>query len=54
MKHLNTSKQFINETYLESDSKGYNISEFIYHVSLKKNLNTILKKGIYTKRWYFY
>ncbi|MGA1049083.1 MAG: hypothetical protein ACO3UU_13830, partial [Minisyncoccia bacterium] len=39
----------VNENYLPSDAIGYNIGEYLYHVSPKKNLNDIKSNGFTPK-----
>jgi hypothetical protein len=41
--------KFLNEKYLKNDAIGYNIGEFVYHVSPKRNLNKIKKYGLIPK-----
>jgi len=41
--------EFLNEDYLKSDAVGYNIGEYLYHVTPKQNLNTIKSEGFIPK-----
>jgi hypothetical protein len=45
--------EFINENkienYLISDAIGYNIGEYLYHITPKKNINNIKKNGFLPK-----
>lgn len=49
MKYIKTLNNYIKENYLPSDAIGYNIGEFVYHITPKKNLNTIKKNGFIPK-----
>ncbi len=40
---------YLKENYLPSDAMGYDIGEFVYHITPKKNLNTIKKNGFIPK-----
>lgn len=42
-------KQFVNENYLPSDAIGYNIGEYLYHITPKKNVAQIKKNGFIPK-----
>ena len=42
-------KQFVNENYLQSDAIGYNISEYLYHITPKRNITQIKKNGFIPK-----
>jgi hypothetical protein len=35
----------LNEQHLPSDAIGYNIGEYLYHITTKRNVNTIKKNG---------
>lgn len=37
--------QFVTESYLKSDAMGYNIGDYLYHVTPKHNLSKIKKIG---------
>lgn len=45
--NIRNFKQFVTENYLKSDAIGYNIGEYIYHVTPKKNLDEIKKNGLH-------
>lgn len=54
MKYIHTSiSYYITEKsipiYLEDDSMGYDIGEFLYHVTSTSNINAILKDGFLPK-----
>jgi len=42
-------KQFVNENYLPSDAIGYNIGEYLYHITTKRNVAQIKKNGFIPK-----
>lgn len=42
-------KQFVNENYLQSDAIGYNIGEYLYHITPKRNIAQIKKNGFIPK-----
>ena len=42
-------RESLNENYLKSDAIGYNIGQYIYHITLKRNLNDIRKNGFKPK-----
>ena len=49
-KYIKTSfSEYLKENYLPSDAMGYNIGEFVYHITPKKNFNTIKKNGFIPK-----
>ena len=49
MKYIKTLNNYLKEIYIPSDAMGYNIGEFVYHITPKKNFNTIKKNGLIPK-----
>jgi hypothetical protein len=43
---ITTLTRYIKESYLPDDSIGYDVGEFIYHTTPKKNLDYILSNGL--------
>ncbi len=42
-------EQFVNENYLQSDARGYNIGKYLYHITPKRNVAKIKKNGFIPK-----
>lgn len=40
---------FLNENYLKSDAIGYNVGEYLYHITPKRNVQKITKNGFTPK-----
>ena len=41
--------EYLNENYLQSDAIGYNIREYLYHITPKSNVSRIKKNGFIVK-----
>jgi len=48
-KKVKSFNNFINEDYLSADAIGYNIGEYLYHVTPKRNIDKIKKYGFIPK-----
>lgn len=46
---MKTYIQFIKEDYLSSDAIGYNIGEYVYHITPKRNVSEINENGFIPK-----
>jgi hypothetical protein len=46
---IKTFEQFINDSYLKSDAVGYDVGEYLYHVTPLKNASQIKKYGFIPK-----
>jgi hypothetical protein len=44
-----TIREYLNENYLQSDAIGYNIGEYLYHITPKSNVSQIKKNGFIPK-----
>lgn len=49
MKTIKSFNKYLIENYLENDSIGYDIGEFLYHVTTKNNLDKIKNDGFIPK-----
>ena len=45
----NKIRKYFNEQFLPNDAIGYNIGEYLYHITPKQNVNTIKKNGFIPK-----
>lgn len=49
-KHIKTTiQEYLIENYLKTDATGYNIGDFIYHITPKTNVSEIKKNGFIPK-----